>query len=47
MMKEGEIKYLGETKKVLTHNNIYDIFNVESEFVYSKKLQKEVLIIST
>ncbi len=44
MMKEGKIKYLGETKKVLTHDNIYDIFNVESEFVYSKKLQKEVLI---
>lgn len=44
MMKEGKIKYLGETKKVLTHDNIYDIFNVESEFVYSRKLQKEVLI---
>lgn len=44
MMKEGEIKYLGETKKVLTHDNIYNIFNVESEFVYSRKLQKEVLI---
>ncbi|MCG3692247.1 ABC transporter ATP-binding protein [Aliarcobacter butzleri] len=44
MMKEGEIKYFGKTKEVLTYKNIYDIFNVESEFVYSKKLQKEILI---
>ncbi|MFX4230782.1 ABC transporter ATP-binding protein [Aliarcobacter butzleri] len=44
MMKEGEIKYFGKTKEILTYKNIYDIFNVESEFVYSKKLQKEILI---
>ena len=44
MMKEGEIKYFGDAKSTLTHDNIYDIFHVESEFVYSKKLQKEVLI---
>lgn len=44
MMKEGEIKYFGRTKDVLNHDNIYDIFQVESEFVYSKKLQKDVLI---
>ncbi|MEV9477856.1 ABC transporter ATP-binding protein [Aliarcobacter butzleri] len=44
MMKEGEIKYFGKTKEVLTYENIYDIFHVESEFVYSKKLQKEILI---
>ncbi len=44
MMKEGEIKYFSNTKEVLSHDNIFDIFNVETEFVYSKKLQKEVLI---
>ena len=44
MMKEGKIKYFGNTKEVLTHHNIYDIFEVESEFVYSKKLNKEILI---
>jgi iron complex transport system ATP-binding protein len=44
MMKEGGIKYFGETNKILTYENIYDIFNVESEFVYSKKLNKEILI---
>ena len=44
MMKEGEIKYFGETKKILTYENIYEIFHVESEFVYSKKLNKKILI---
>ena len=44
MMKEGEIKYFGKTKEILTYENIYDIFQVETEFVYSKKLQKEILI---
>lgn len=44
MMKEGEIKYFGKTNEILTYENIYDIFQVESEFVYSKKLQKEILI---
>lgn len=44
MMKEGEIKYFGETKKILTYENIYDIFHVESEFVYSKRLNREILI---
>ncbi|QKF74391.1 hemin ABC transporter, ATP-binding protein HmuV [Aliarcobacter faecis] len=44
MMKEGEIKYFGATKDILTYENIYDIFQVETEFVYSKKLQKEILI---
>lgn len=44
MMKEGEIKYFGKTKDILTYNNIYDIFKVESEFVYSKNLKKEIII---
>lgn len=44
MMKAGEIKYSGDVKSTLTHDKIFDIFKVESEFVYSKKLQKEVLI---
>ncbi|WP_198304323.1 ABC transporter ATP-binding protein [Arcobacter vandammei] len=44
MMKKGEIKHFGLTKEVLTYENIYDIFQVESEFVYSKKLQKEIII---
>ncbi|XOB61529.1 ABC transporter ATP-binding protein [Campylobacterota bacterium DY0563] len=44
MMKDGEIKYFGETKETLNHDNIFDIFAVESEFVYSKKLQKNILI---
>lgn len=44
MMKEGEIKYFGKTEDILTHDNIYDIFKVQSEFVYSKKLQKNILI---
>lgn len=44
MMREGEIKYFGQTKQILSHDNIFDIFNVETEFVYSNKLQKEVLI---
>ncbi len=44
MMKQGQIKYFGATKDILTYENIYDIFEVESEFVYSKKLQKEILI---
>ena len=44
MMKNGELKYFGETKKILTFDNIYDIFKVQSEFVYSKKLNKEILV---
>lgn len=44
MMKEGKLKYFGNTKDILTHDNIYDIFGVESEFVYSKKLHQEILI---
>ncbi|WP_321470305.1 ABC transporter ATP-binding protein [Halarcobacter sp.] len=44
MMKEGEIRYFGDTNEILTHDNIFDIFKVESEFVYSKKLKKDILI---
>ncbi|WP_419771035.1 MAG: ABC transporter ATP-binding protein [Candidatus Marinarcus sp.] len=44
MMREGEIKYFGKTKDILTYENIYDIFKVESEFVYSKRLKTEILI---
>jgi iron complex transport system ATP-binding protein len=44
MMKKGEVKYFGETKDILIHDNIFDIFEVESEFVYSKKLGKKVLL---
>ena len=44
MMKEGEIKYFGKTKDILTQSNIYDIFKVQSEFVYSKNLKKEIII---
>lgn len=46
MMKNGSIKYFGKTKDILTYENIYDIFEVESEFVFSKKLNKEILITS-
>jgi len=44
MMKEGEIKYFGKTNDVLTYENIYDIFQVQSEFVYSKKLQRDIIV---
>ncbi len=44
MMKEGQIKYFGKTKDILTHDNIFEIFKVESEFVYSKRLEKNILI---
>ncbi|RBQ28664.1 ABC transporter ATP-binding protein [Aliarcobacter vitoriensis] len=44
MMKDGEIKYFGKTDDILTYENIYDVFKVESEFVYSKKLQRNILI---
>jgi len=46
MMRQGEIKYFGDTKETLSHDKIFDIFNVESEFVYSKKYDKEILITS-
>ena len=44
MMKDGQIKYFGATKDILTYENIYDVFEVKSEFVYSKNLQKDILI---
>ena len=44
MMKKGEVKYFGKTKDVLTQSNIYDIFKVQSEFVYSNNLKKEIII---
>jgi len=44
MMKEGEIKYFGKINDVLTYENIYDIFQVQSEFVYSKKLQRDIIV---
>ncbi len=44
MMKNGHIKYFGATKDILTYENIYDVFEVKSEFVYSKNLQKDILI---
>lgn len=44
MMKAGQIKYRGDVKSTLSYENIFDIFKVQSEFVYSKKLQKQILI---
>jgi iron complex transport system ATP-binding protein len=44
MMKNGHIKYFGATKDILNYKNIFDIFEVKSEFVYSKNLQKDILI---
>lgn len=44
MMKEGRIEYFGETKDILNHENIYDIFKVQSDFVYSQKLKQEILV---
>lgn len=44
MMKDGQIKYFGVTKDILNYKNIFDIFEVKSEFVYSKNLQKDILI---
>lgn len=44
MMKQGEVKYFGDTKGILTAENIYDIFKVESDFVYSEKLKQEILV---
>ena len=44
MMKDGQIKYFGATKDILNYKNIFDIFEVKSEFVYSKNLQKDILI---
>ncbi len=44
MMKEGEIKYKGKTKEILNSENIYEIFHVKSDFVYSKTFDKTILI---
>ena len=44
MMKEGEIKYKGKTKEILNSENIYEIFHVKSDFVYSKTLNKTILV---
>ena len=44
MMKDGQIKYFGATKDILNYKNIFDIFEVKSEFVYSKSLQKLMVI---
>ena len=44
MMKDGQIKYFVATKDIINYKNIFDIFEVKSEFVYSKNLQKDILI---
>lgn len=44
MMKEGKIKYAGTTKDTLNGKNIFDIFNVKSDFIHSKTLNKTILI---
>lgn len=44
MIQKGKIKYHGKTKDVLSYENIYDIFKVESDFIYSNKFKSEMLI---
>ena len=44
MMKEGEIKYKGKTKEILNSEHIYEIFHVKSDFIYSKTLNKTILV---
>ena len=44
MIQEGEIKYYGKTNDILNEKHIFDIFKVKSDFVYSKKLEKTILV---
>ncbi len=44
MIQDNKIKYYGNTKDVLTSSNIYDIFKVQSDFIYSNNFNKEILV---
>lgn len=44
MIKDKQIKYYGKTNDVLTYENIYDVFGVKTDFVYSEKFEKKILI---
>lgn len=44
ILQNGKIKHFGTSKEVLTTKNIKDIFEVDSDIVYSEKLQKNILV---
>lgn len=44
MMKQGQVQHFGKTNDILTSENIYDIFKIQSDFVYSEKLQQKILV---
>lgn len=44
MMKEGQIKYSGQTKDILNSENIFEIFKVKSDFIYSQTLNQTILV---
>lgn len=44
MMKDGQVRHFGNTQDILTSKNILDVFNVQSDFVYSEKLNQEILV---
>lgn len=46
MMKDKTIQYFGNTNEILTQKNIYDIFKVKSDFVYSSALQHNSIVTS-
>jgi iron complex transport system ATP-binding protein len=44
IIKDNKIKYFGKTEEILTSEIIYDVFNVQSDYVYSSKFKRKVLI---
>jgi len=47
MIKDGKIKYFGKAKEVLNPCNIFEIFRIKSDFVYSKSLKKDILVLAS
>ncbi len=45
ILNDGELKSFGKTKEVLTQENIKENFHVDSDIVYSTKLNQEILVI--
>lgn len=44
ILKDGKIEYFGKSKEVLNYENIKNIFKVDSDIVYSKKLKQDILV---
>lgn len=44
VMKKGKLEYFGDTKRILTYEKIKNIFHIESDIIYSQRLQKNILI---